>query len=188
MQAPPQPPIGLLAFYLPFKILDPPLMIYSIVVFMYMLLANSKSKLEDLHQDLTTTLDKVATREKYMNIQLDSTLKDFRVSRERHAEVRGKYEVGMQRVNELTQSLNVITDELEGVKIRMDEHGTNMTDATPVVRIKHSLQRIKTENTQMDMRIGVLQHLLTSSKLKEKSMMQESAPEGPGLQTFDLAY
>ena len=159
-----------------------------VIVCTYSWLANSKDKLEDLHQDLTTTLDKVATREKYMNIQLDSTLKEFRVSRERHAEVRGRYEVGMQRVNELTQSLNAITDELEGVKIRMDEHGTNMTDATPVVRVKHSLQRIKTENTQMDLRIGVLQHLLTSSKLKEKSLMQESVSEGTGLQTFDLAY
>ncbi|KAI6660951.1 hypothetical protein LOD99_13674 [Oopsacas minuta] len=150
---------------------------------------NTKGKLEDLHQELTATLDKVATREKYMNIQLDDTLKDLRVSRESHSEVRQKYEVGMQRVNELTQALNNITDELEGVKIRMDEHGTNMTDATPVVRIKHSLQRIKTENMQMDLRIGVLQHLLTASKLKEKSLMQEAAPDGSaGLPTFDVTY
>ena len=144
--------------------------------------------MEDLHQELATTLDKVATREKYMNIQLEGTLKDFRVSRERHSEARQKYEVGMQKVNELTQTLSNITDDLEGVKLRMDEHGTNMTDATPVVRLKHSLQRIKTENTQMDLRIGVLQHLLTASKLKEKSLLQEAAPDGSNLPAYDLAY
>ena len=38
----------------------------------------------------------------------------------------------------------------------MDEKGTSMTDAGPLVRIKQSLTRLKTESTQMEVRIGVV--------------------------------
>ena len=49
-----------------------------------------------------------------------------------------------------------VTEELEGVKAEMDEKGTSMTDAGPLVRVKQALTRLKTECTQMDVRIGVV--------------------------------
>ena len=49
-----------------------------------------------------------------------------------------------------------MTEELEGVKAAMDEKGTSMTDAGPLVRIKQSLMRLKAESTQMEVRIGVV--------------------------------
>ena len=38
----------------------------------------------------------------------------------------------------------------------MDEKGTSMTDAGPLVKIKQSLTRLKSECTQMEVRIGVV--------------------------------
>jgi len=38
----------------------------------------------------------------------------------------------------------------------MDEKGTSMTDAGPLVRVKQSLTRLKAESTQMEVRIGVV--------------------------------
>ena len=38
----------------------------------------------------------------------------------------------------------------------MEERGSNMIDAGPLVRIKQALTRLKTECTQMDVRIGVV--------------------------------
>lgn len=49
-----------------------------------------------------------------------------------------------------------MTEELERVKAEMDEKGTSMTDAGPLVRIKQSLTRLKAESTQMEVRIGVV--------------------------------
>ena len=49
-----------------------------------------------------------------------------------------------------------MTEELEGVKAEMDEKGTSMTDAGPLVRVKQALTRLKAECTQMDVRIGVV--------------------------------
>lgn len=49
-----------------------------------------------------------------------------------------------------------VTEELDGVKAEMDEKGTSMTDAGPLVRVKQALTRLKAECTQMDVRIGVV--------------------------------
>lgn len=49
-----------------------------------------------------------------------------------------------------------VTESLDRVKAEMDERGSNMIDAGPLVRIKQALTRLKTECTQMDVRIGVV--------------------------------
>ncbi len=38
----------------------------------------------------------------------------------------------------------------------------------PLVKIKQAMQKLKQEMTQMDIRIGVVQHVLLQAKLKEK--------------------
>lgn len=43
--------------------------------------------------------------------------------------------------------------------------------AAPLVKIKQSLTKLKQETVQMDIRIGVVEHTLLQSKLKEKSNM-----------------
>ena len=46
-----------------------------------------------------------------------------------------------------------------------------MTDAGPLVRIKQALTRVQAENTEMDLRIGVVEHTLMAAKIKNKSAM-----------------
>lgn len=41
----------------------------------------------------------------------------------------------------------------------------------PLVKIKQALTKLKQETVQMDIRIGVVEHTLLQSKLKEKSNM-----------------
>lgn len=41
----------------------------------------------------------------------------------------------------------------------------------PLVKIKQALTKLKQETIQMDIRIGVVEHTLLQSKLKEKSNM-----------------
>lgn len=43
--------------------------------------------------------------------------------------------------------------------------------AAPLVKIKQSLTKLKQETVQMDIRIGVVEHTLLQSQLKEKSNM-----------------
>ena len=40
--------------------------------------------------------------------------------------------------------------------------------AAPLVKIKQAILKLKTEVNQMDIRVGVVQHILLQAKLKEK--------------------
>lgn len=59
-------------------------------------------------------------------------------------------------MTELARELAQVTEELEGVKAEMDEKGTSMTDAGPLVKIKQALTRLKNECVEMQVRTGVV--------------------------------
>ncbi|XP_069060894.1 intraflagellar transport protein 57 homolog isoform X2 [Pleurodeles waltl] len=82
-----------------------------------------------------------------------------------------RYQHGSGGVTERARVLSEITEELEKVKQEMEEKGSSMTDGTPLVKIKQALTKLKQETIQMDIRIGVVEHTLLQSKLKEKSKM-----------------
>jgi len=47
--------------------------------------------------------------------------------------------------------------------------------AAPLARIRQAMETLRLECTQMDIRVGVLQHILLSSRLKEKNRAGRSA-------------
>lgn len=89
-------------------------------------------------------------------MQLDHYIQDFRKSQDELAEVKGKYNQGSGGVTSLARELAQISEELETVKAEMDQRGTSMTDAAPLVKIKQALTRLKAESTQMEIRLGVV--------------------------------
>ncbi|XP_051634932.1 intraflagellar transport protein 57 homolog isoform X2 [Manacus candei] len=94
---------------------------------------------------------------------IDSSLKETRAKE--------KYQEGSGGVNERSRVLSEITEVLEKVKQETEEKGSSMTDGAPLVKIKQALTKLKQETTQMDIQIGVMEHTLLQSKLKEKSNM-----------------
>ncbi|XP_036919246.1 intraflagellar transport protein 57 homolog isoform X2 [Sturnira hondurensis] len=89
----------------------------------------------------------------------------------KETKARERYQQGNGGVTERTRLLSEVTEELEKVKQDMEEKGSSMTDGAPLVKIKQSLTKLKQETVQMDVRIGVVEHTLLQSKLKEKSNM-----------------
>ncbi|XP_015280014.1 PREDICTED: intraflagellar transport protein 57 homolog [Gekko japonicus] len=106
-------------------------------------LKETKGYHDKLHNEISRTLEKVSSREKYINNQLEHLVQEYRS----------------------------ITEELEKIKQDMEEKGSSMTDGAPLVKIKQALTKLKQETIQMDIRIGVVEHTLLQSKLKEKSNM-----------------
>uniref|UniRef100_A0A3Q1CCP9 Intraflagellar transport protein 57 homolog n=1 Tax=Amphiprion ocellaris TaxID=80972 RepID=A0A3Q1CCP9_AMPOC len=113
-------------------------------------LKEAKSYLDKLQEDIGKTLEKVSSREKYINNQLEHLIQEYRSAQAK---------------------LSEISEELEKVKQEMEEKGSSMSDGAPVVKIKQSLTKLKQEVVQMDVRIGVVEHTLLQAKLKEKSNM-----------------
>lgn len=67
-----------------------------------------------------------------------------------------KYSQGSGGVTTLARELAQVSEELETVKAEMDQRGTSMTDAAPLVKIKQALTKLKAESTQMEIRLGVV--------------------------------
>ncbi|KAM4604931.1 intraflagellar transport protein 57 homolog [Polymixia lowei] len=131
----------------------------------------TKAYLDKLQEDISKTLEKVSSREKYINNQLESLIQEYRSAQAKFSEAKERYQQGSGGVTERTRILAEISEELEKVKQEMEEKGSSMSDGAPVVKIKQSLTKLRQEVVQMDIRIGVVEHTLLQAKLKEKSNM-----------------
>jgi len=130
--------------------------------------AESKQQLGKIQAEIQKTLEKIGSREKYINGQLENLVQDFRRAQEKLRETKEKYGEGSSGVTERSRLLAEVSEELEKVKIEMEEKGSSMTDGTPLVKIKQTLGRLKKENTQMDVRIGVIEHVLRQAHFKDR--------------------
>uniref|UniRef100_A0A8C4ZX10 Intraflagellar transport protein 57 homolog n=1 Tax=Gadus morhua TaxID=8049 RepID=A0A8C4ZX10_GADMO len=132
-------------------------------------LKETKGYLNKLQEDLGKTLEKVNSREKYINTQLEHLIGDYRAAQAQLSQV-------------------TCYEELEEVKQEMEEKGSSMSDGAPVVKIKQSLTKLRQEVVQMDVRIGVVEHTLLQAKLREKNNMTRdmhaTAPPEAGLQPY----
>uniref|UniRef100_A0A8D0HWQ5 Intraflagellar transport protein 57 homolog n=1 Tax=Sphenodon punctatus TaxID=8508 RepID=A0A8D0HWQ5_SPHPU len=134
-------------------------------------LKDTRGYLDKLHNEISRTLEKVSSRERYINNQLEHLVQEYRAVQAQLSEAKEKYQQGSGGVTERTRILSEITEELEKVKQEMEEKGSSMTDGAPLVKIKQALTKLKQETVQMDIRIGVVEHTLLQLKLKEKSNM-----------------
>lgn len=64
--------------------------------------------------------------------------------------------------------MSVITERLEQINAKTEEASNNMTDASPLAKIKQTIADVKTEISNMDIRIGVLCNTIMQHRLREK--------------------
>lgn len=143
------------------------------------------TSLEQLQAEITKTLEKIGSREKYINVQLEGLLNEFRSQQDSFTSQSDRYKASSTGVTELTKELTKLSEELESLKSQTDERGANMTNPEPVVKIKQALNKMKADMTQMDLRIGVLQHTLLSAKLRSKvNMIRDMHEVAPAVDTY----
>ncbi|KAJ3014019.1 Intraflagellar transport protein 57 [Thoreauomyces humboldtii] len=136
-------------------------------------LSETQSQLDKLHAEIEKTLEKISSREKYINTQFEAQTEEYRVLQDQGSELKQKYGVASTNVTELTNSLSRISEELDSVKSQMDDIGSGMTDSKPLLSIKQGVIKLKAEVKQMDLRVGVIQHTLLAAKLKTRGPITE---------------
>ncbi|XP_060761891.1 intraflagellar transport protein 57 homolog isoform X2 [Neoarius graeffei] len=134
-------------------------------------LKEAKAFLDKLMEEISKTQEKVSSREKYVNTQLEHLITDYRNAQSKLCEAKELYQQGSGGVTERTRAIAEISEELEKVKQDMEEKGSSMSDGAPVVKIRQSLTKLKQEIQEMDVRMGVVEHTLLQAKLKEKNNM-----------------
>ena len=109
----------------------------------------TKSYLEKLYDEISKTLEKIGSREKYINTQLEEPMSGLRNYQDKLAEIKDTYKSRSSGINERTRILadvsptkfssryvgNLqhfwhfkISNELQRVKEEMEEAGQSMTD------------------------------------------------------------
>jgi len=71
-------------------------------------------------------------------------------------------------VKEMGDNYKEIVEKLEYFTSKANEHGNNVTDSSPLMKIKASIQKLRVEIKSMDLRIGVLSHTVMQNKIKDK--------------------
>eukprot|EP01137_Pigoraptor_chileana_P021743 Opistho-2@85811 len=154
-------------------------------------LTETKTYLDNLHTEIGRTLEKIASREKYINGQLEHLIQQYRSAKDDLSKITDHYKNSSGTVTERTNELSRITEELEQVKAQMDERGSSMTDSSPLVKIKQALARLKKETVEMEVRIGVVEHTLLSIKLRSKAQTHQeahAASEAMGFAQFPVSF
>ncbi|KAH9280163.1 Intraflagellar transport protein 57 -like protein [Echinococcus granulosus] len=133
----------------------------------------SRGHLKTLQEDLSRGLDKISSREKYINSQIDRVLTEYRCVQDRLSEVKEAYTQASGNIAERSKALAQLSEEVERVKQEMEQRGSSMTDGSPVVHIKQAIQRLKAENVAMEIRTGVLEHTLLRLHLRAREESQK---------------
>lgn len=140
---------------------------------------STQDNLSILHKEIDSTLEKIVSREKYINTQFEAQTQEFRSLQESDSEYRQKHSQANLNVTGLTNELSHISEDLESVKTRMDDIGTGMTDSKPLVNLKQGYSRLKNELKQLDLRTGVVRHSLLAAQMRDKNSAGLKSPNSP---------
>nr|SVE79018.1 EOG090X0ADS [Daphnia lumholtzi] len=135
-------------------------------------ISSSRTMLQKISTDIEKNMERVETREKYLNSQLSGLLTQYSKTQEQLKQVEEKYSKFSVGIEERNHKLNQLNDEIQCIKNELDERSLNMTDGTPLVNLKKVLIRIKGELTLMDVRIGVASHILLQARMKQSTALQ----------------
>ncbi|KAG5183718.1 intra-flagellar transport protein 57-domain-containing protein [Tribonema minus] len=146
----------------------------------------ANTQLSVISTEVADTLDKLRIKERYINSQNEALKEDMQFQA---LQVNGQLKAAGQAhqacsssVSELTTKLAELSEEVDELKEAMADRGNKMSEASPLVAMKHSLQQIKDEIKTFDLRIGVVSHTLLATKIRLSKTEKRKAKGGKMVQ------
>lgn len=152
------------------------------------------SQLKKLQTDISYVMEKIESREKHLNNDLKELVQQYKEILVEYNQVNNQIKRSDSEKMEKEHELSKITNELENIKIQMEQRGNSMTDGSkiclpyllkvlyfneqmyllgPLINIKKAIFRIKEEISDMDIKIGVMEHTLNSEIIKQSAQYAE---------------
>lgn len=132
-----------------------------------------QTQLKKMQNDIVFAMEKIESREKHLNKELKQNIDEYKILHIELTKVNGEVKENERQITEMEENLTRVTNELENVKIAMEQRGNSMTDGSPLINIKKAVVRLKEEIAEIDVKIGVLQHTLSNEIVKRQSHYQE---------------
>jgi len=129
---------------------------------------NTKQQLQKLSADLGTVLERIRTKENFINTQFENRTGDHREQQDELQRVTQQYNELNEVVMNLQNDHKNATEELEVVKGEMEERSTTVTDTQPCVKLKDAFKQLRLDVRQLEVRIGVVSHTLLQGKIWQK--------------------
>lgn len=128
----------------------------------------AKAQLEKLSSGLSSALERIKSKEAFINTQFDHRALDYRQQQEELTQVQSQYTHSNEVVMNLQIELKNVQEELEIVKTDMEERSSTVTDTAPIVKMKDAFKKLRTDTRQLEVRIGVVSHTLMQAKLRQR--------------------
>ena len=129
---------------------------------------DNRTALEKVHAELRESLERLGTRERHINDRFQSLMECYRSQRKQLSEDQIRYNSRTEALSDRHNELHRIGEQLIEIKTMMDERGSDISDATPVVRIRSAIRDLTLELRGMEVRLGVLK----SQSLKHELIMR----------------
>lgn len=119
--------------------------------------------------------DQIDTSTAEFNERFRDQLVEYHQAREKLQELEMSAIHRDKNMQVLNDQLEQLTIELDEVKKQIHEKGKSMTDKTHLIATQRAIQRLKEENREFDILIGVLYHEVTQARKGVGSKHSEDA-------------
>lgn len=130
-------------------------------------------QLKKLRSDISLVMEKIESREKHLNSDLKLSVQAYKQVSLEMQQLNTLVKENDQGKNSTEQQLFKISNDLDNMKIQMEQRGNTMTDGSPLINIKKAIYKIKEEIMDMDIKIGIMQHALNSEIMKQSNHYAE---------------
>jgi estrogen-related receptor beta like 1 len=127
---------------------------------------DTKTQLQKLGRSLNQALERIRTKEAFINSQFDDRALIYRNQQEELQSLQLSYNNLNETVINLQNELRFLTNELDSTKSQLEDMSSTVTDTTPIVKIKDAFQKLRKEARQLEVKIGVVSHTLMQAKLR----------------------
>lgn len=133
----------------------------------------AQAQLKKMQSEIVFTMDKIESRERHLNKDLKVLINQYKELSIEMSKIASEVKENEQTKAEMDEMISKLTNELENVKIQMEQRGNSMTDGSPLINIKKAVIRLKEEISELDIKIGVMQHTLTNDIIRRKNHYAE---------------
>merc|ERR1719487_608928 len=128
----------------------------------------AKAQLDKLSKELSGALERIRSKENFINTQFDHRALDYRQQQEELSQVQQQYTELNEVVMNYQIELKNVAEELEVVKNEMEDRSSTVTDTAPIVKMKEAFKKLRADTRQLEVRIGVVSHTLMQAKLRQR--------------------
>uniref|UniRef100_A0AC35U3Q5 Intraflagellar transport protein 57 homolog n=1 Tax=Rhabditophanes sp. KR3021 TaxID=114890 RepID=A0AC35U3Q5_9BILA len=144
-----------------------------------------KPNLLKIKDSVDNDLERIDSREKHLNSQLDPILQQYRISQDKLAEVRERYREQSQGLDQRSIILTRKEEEVDQLKQEIEDQGNRNSDGAPMVRIKQAISKLERDIVKLTIQISIIEQFVMMNSLDERKQISiTSANIGPARKVF----